>query len=111
VLYARGDDAFAADLRPERLEWARELGALDGDTPVDAAVVTAPAGINDALRRLAPGGTLLVFAADHEPTPTALDAIYRKELTLIGSRSATPAYLRAALGLPADHCSAAADRR
>jgi L-iditol 2-dehydrogenase len=99
VLYARGDDAFAADLRPERLEWARELGALDGDAPVDAAVVTAPAGINEALRRLAPGGTLLVFAADHEPTPTALDAIYRKELTLIGSRSATPAYFRAALEL------------
>jgi len=60
-------------------------------------VLTAPAGINDALRRLAPGGTLLVFAANDAFEPTSLDAVYRKELQLIGSRSATPAFFMDAL--------------
>jgi hypothetical protein len=31
--------------------------------------------------------------------PTALDAIYRKELTLLGSRSGTPAFFRDAVEL------------
>ena len=60
---------------------------------------TAPAGINEALHRLVPGGTLLVFAAPEEDVPTALDAVYRKELHVVGSRSATPAYFRAAVEL------------
>ena len=51
-------------------------------------------GINDALHRLEPGGTLLVFA---EGEPAHVDAIYRKELTVLGSRSATPAYFREAI--------------
>jgi L-iditol 2-dehydrogenase len=99
VLRARGDSVLAADPREDRLARALELGAAAGDEPVDAAVVTAPAGINLALQRVAPGGTVLVFAAEHEVTPTALDAVYRKELTLAGSRSATPAYFRDALDL------------
>ena len=49
--------------------------------------------------RLEPGGTLLVFAAPEEPVPVALDAVYRKELTIVGSRSATPAYFRDAVEL------------
>jgi len=97
VLHARGDTVLAADPREERLVRARELGAATGDESVDAAVITAPAGVNVALQRVVPGGTLLVFAAEHEPTPTALDAVYRKELTVVGSRSATPAYFRDAL--------------
>lgn len=99
VLRARGDSVLAADVREDRLERARELRADTADEPVDAAVVTAPAGLNDALRRVEPGGTVLVFAAGHEPAPAALDAIYRKELSLIGSRSATPEYFRSALGV------------
>jgi threonine dehydrogenase-like Zn-dependent dehydrogenase len=76
------------------------LGAETSDVdPVGAAVLTAPAGINDALRRLEPGGTLLVFAAPAEEVPTTLDAVYRKELHMIGSRSATPAYFRGAVEL------------
>ena len=76
---------------PERLAGARELGAEVDDEPVAAAVLTAPAGLDDALRRLEPGGTLLVFAAPEEPCPYSLDAVYRKELSVVGSRSATPA--------------------
>jgi threonine dehydrogenase-like Zn-dependent dehydrogenase len=99
VLARRGDVVDVVDPRAERVAHARELGALTGDAPVDAAVVTAPAGVNEALRRLAPGGTLLVFAASNELEPTALDAIYRKELHVVGSRSATPAYFMDALDL------------
>jgi len=99
VLARRGDVVEVADPRPERVAHARELGAVSGDEPVDAAVLTAPAGVNDALRRLAPGGTLLVFAANEALEPTALDAVYRKELEVVGSRSATPAFFRDALEL------------
>jgi L-iditol 2-dehydrogenase len=97
ILHARGDTVYADDPRADRLAWARELGAAVGDDLVEAAVVTAPAGVNDALRRLAPGGTLLVFAAHAGLAPTALDAVYRKELSVVGSRSATPAFFRDAL--------------
>lgn len=99
VLARRGDVVEIADPRDERVAHARELGAVTGSEPVDAAVLTAPAGLNDALRRVAPGGTLLVFAANDGLAPAALDAIYRKELAVVGSRSATPAFFRDALDL------------
>jgi threonine dehydrogenase-like Zn-dependent dehydrogenase len=100
VLRRRGDDVVAVDPRPERLAAAHMLGAETGDLDtVGAAVLTAPAGINDALHRLEPGGTLLVFAAAEEAVPTTLDAVYRKELHVVGSRSATPAYFRSAVDL------------
>ena len=51
------------------------------------------------MQRLEPGGTLLVFAAPERRVPVSLDAIYRKELSCRGSRSATPAYFQAAVEL------------
>jgi L-iditol 2-dehydrogenase len=99
VLSRRGHIVVAADPREDRRELALDAGAHEDDDPVAAAVVTAPAGINDALTRLEPGGTLVLFAAPPDAHPTALDAIYRKELTVIGSRSATPPYFRRALEL------------
>ena len=99
VLRARGDVVAAADPRPDRLERAVALGATADGGDVDAAVVTAPAGLGGALARLAPGGTLLVFAAPPGEPPVALDAIYRRELRVVGSRSATPAAFAAALEL------------
>jgi L-iditol 2-dehydrogenase len=99
ALRARGDEVVAADLRPDRLERALALGATDDGDPVDGAVVAAHGGVDDALARLAPGGTLVLFAAADAPTPTALDAVYRKELSLVGSRSGTPAYFRDAIEL------------
>ena len=97
VLIARGDSVVATDPRAERLAGARGLGAEVDDAPVAAAVLTAPAGLDDALRRLEPGGTLLVFAAPEGAVPTSLDTIYRNELEVVGSRSATPAYFRLAI--------------
>jgi threonine dehydrogenase-like Zn-dependent dehydrogenase len=99
VLLRRGEEVTAMDPRPDRLARALELGATELRDPVAAAVLTAPSGLNDALARVGPGGTLVVFAAPPEPVPAALDAIYRKELSVVGSRSATPAYFRAAVGL------------
>jgi len=99
VLLRRGDEVDVLDPRADRLARALELGATELRDPVAAAVLTAPAGLNDALARLEPGGTLVVFAAPPDPVPTSVDAIYRKELSLVGSRSATPVYFRDAIGL------------
>ena len=89
VLEHRGDDVFAVDADP-----ARSGRAPDGR--VDAAVVCARGAGPDALDAVEPGGTVLVFA-DAGTIP--LDAVYRRELTLVGSRSATPAAMRAAAAL------------
>jgi len=99
VLRRRGDEVVAIEPRGDRLALAHLLGAGRDVDPVEAAVVTAHAGVNDALHRLVPGGTLLVFAAPEERVPVALDAVYRKELHVVGSRSATPAYFRDAVQL------------
>ena len=99
ALRTRGDEVVAADPRDERLERAVALGALADDDPVGAAVVAAHGGWGEAIARLEPGGTLVVFASPHEPVPVALDAVYRKELTLVGSRSGTPAFFRDAIEL------------
>jgi L-iditol 2-dehydrogenase len=96
VLRRRGDDVYGLDPREERLELA---GVRRPRREVGAAVLAAPAGVEDAAARLAPGGTLLVFASgDGLP----LDAIYRRELQVIGSRSGTPRHLLAAVDLLAD---------
>jgi threonine dehydrogenase-like Zn-dependent dehydrogenase len=98
VLLERGNEVVASEPRGDRLEQALALGALD-EGEVGAAVVTAHAGLDDAVQRLAPGGTLLVFAAPDAAVPVSVDVIYRKELSLLGSRSATPDSFRAALEL------------
>jgi threonine dehydrogenase-like Zn-dependent dehydrogenase len=97
VLILRGHEVVALDPRDDRLAGARGLGAESDTGSVASAVLTAQGGINDALHRLDPGGTLLVFAAADEQVAVALDAVYRKELVVVGSRSATPAYFRAAV--------------
>jgi threonine dehydrogenase-like Zn-dependent dehydrogenase len=97
VLLARGDEVVAADPRAERLVSAARLGAQTAAGAVDGAVVTAPAGLDDALHRLEPGGTLLVFAAPAAAVPVSLEEIYRRELHVVGSRSATPEFFHAAV--------------
>jgi len=99
VLRRRGDDVVATDPRAGRLEDATRLGALTDDGPVAAAVVTAHGGLNEALARVEPGGTVLVFAAPAEQVGVALDVVYRCELRLIGSRSASPAHFEAAVAV------------
>jgi L-iditol 2-dehydrogenase len=80
VLRHRGDDVFATDVNPER-------SGREPDGPVEAAVLCAPAAPLDAV---APGGTVLVFSP---ASRVDLDEVYRRELTLVGSRSATPGHM------------------
>jgi L-iditol 2-dehydrogenase len=86
VLRRRGDEVFAVDTRP-----ARAGPAPDG--PVGAAVLCASAAPLDAVE---PGGTVLVFSP---AAPVDLDLVYRNELMLAGSRSATPRHMHEALAL------------
>jgi threonine dehydrogenase-like Zn-dependent dehydrogenase len=86
VLRNRGDEVFGVDARPER-------SGPPPEGPVDAAVLCAPAAPLDAV---APGGTVLVFA---DAGAVGLADVYRRELTLVGSRSATPRHMRQAVGL------------
>ena len=81
VLERRGDTVFAVDRLPQR-------AGVAPDGPVDAAVLCAPGGGETALGAVEPGGTVLLFA-DAGTLPA--DGMYRRELTVIGSRSATPA--------------------
>lgn len=85
----REDEVFAVDRDPRR-------AGREPDGPVDAAILCAPAGVDTALEALEPGGTLLVFA-ETDPLPT--EPIYRNELTVLGSRSATPRHMEAAAAL------------
>ena len=80
VLARRGDEVYAVDADP-----ARSGSAPDG--PVDAAVLCARGGAGTGVAAVAPGGTVLVFA-DAGMVPA--EPVYRKELTVIGARSATP---------------------
>jgi L-iditol 2-dehydrogenase len=89
VLKRRGDEVFAIDSNPERAGRAP-------DGLVDAAVLCAPAAPLDAV---APGGTVLVFAG---AGPIHLGDVYRRELTLTGSRSSTPRHMAEAAALLPD---------
>jgi len=93
ALRLRGNEVFATDPRRERCD---ALGAPPPNGPVDTAVLCAPAGADEAAAALEPGGTLLVFA---DAGALDLDEVYRKELYVIGSRSATPRHLRRAVAL------------
>jgi L-iditol 2-dehydrogenase len=93
VLRRRGDDVYGLDPRKERLALA---GVKAPRRDVDGVVLAAPAGADEEARRLVPGGTLVVFAAAGR---LELDAVYRRELHVVGCRSATPGHLLAAVNL------------
>jgi len=86
VLARRGDEVFAVDLDPRR-------AGRTPDGPVGAAVICARGGAGTAVDAVEPGGTILVFA-DGGAIPAA--AVYRHELSVVGSRSATPDHMRRA---------------
>jgi L-iditol 2-dehydrogenase len=99
VLVRRGDDVLAADPLPHRLELALGYGAAPANGTADAVVLCAHGGLDLALAALAPGGTLLVFAWLTEPVPVDFEPVLRRELSLVGSCSATPAAMREAIAL------------
>lgn len=89
VLARRGDEVFGTDLSP-----ARAGRAPDG--PVDTVVLSGQGGVDTALDAVRPGGTLVVFA-DAGSVPAG--AVYRRELTVVGVRSASPATMAEAATL------------
>ncbi len=89
VLARRGDEVFAVDADPRRAGRAP-------DGPVGAAIVCARGGAETALDAVEPGGAVLVFA-DAGALPA--EPVYRRELTVLGSRSATPETMLAAAAL------------
>jgi L-iditol 2-dehydrogenase len=110
----------ALDLRPDRLEQARDWGAalaLDaadaatsarlraatGGRGVDLAVLTVatPATFAQALGMLRDGGTILIFGAKpgDPPAATELWELYRREISVISSYSPSPADLHESLEL------------
>ena len=89
VLERRGDEVFAVDRDPRR------TGRTPAG-PVDAAVLCAPGGSDEAIAALEPGGTLLCFA---DPGAISAELVYRRELTVVGSRSSTPRHMEAASAL------------
>ncbi len=89
VLERRGDTVFAVDRNPLR-------AGREPDGPVDATVVCAPGGADAALEAVEPGGTVLLFA-DAGTVPA--DGIYRRELTVVGSRSSTARHMEEAIAL------------
>lgn len=99
VLARRGDEVIVADPLGERVKLAQSLGARRQNGPVAAAVLCAHAGVDEALAALEPGGTLLVFAADFDPLPIDLERVLRGELRIVGSCSATPRHMLAAVNL------------
>lgn len=102
ALLRRGDEVQAVDPLEDRLELAQGYGARRVEGSVDAAVLCAHAGLDDALAALEPGGTLLVFSWLTAPPRVDLEAVLRRELTIVGSCSATPEALRNAITLLAD---------
>jgi L-iditol 2-dehydrogenase len=89
VLRQRGDTIYLRDLDPAR-------SGAEPPGPVASVVVCARGAGQDALDAVEPGGTVLIFA---DPGPLDLGTVYRSDLTLVGSRSATPRHLEKALGL------------
>jgi threonine dehydrogenase-like Zn-dependent dehydrogenase len=89
VLEARGDTVFAVDSNPAR-------AGVEPDGPVDSVVLCAPGGADVALAAVEPGGTVLLFA---DAGALAAAAVYRRELTVVGSRSATAAHMAEAVAM------------
>jgi L-iditol 2-dehydrogenase len=89
VLERRGDEVFAVDADPRR-------AGRRPDRQVDAAILCGRGGVGTALDHVKPGGTVIVFA-DAGAIPTA--DVYRRELTIVGTRSAAPPYMREAVAL------------
>ena len=89
VLRARGESVHVLDREPVR---------SDGEPTgrFRSVVVTAPNALADALAHVEPGGDVLAFA---EPGAVDLARVYRDEITVVGSRSATPRHLAQAVEL------------
>jgi L-iditol 2-dehydrogenase len=100
ALRSRGRTVRILDTDPARQRGAAPLGfdPPGRDERFAGALSTAASALPVALERLRPGGTLVVFAGGASET-LDVDAVYRRELRVVGIRAAAPRHLRAALEL------------
>lgn len=108
LLASRGVTVVSADVRPERLALAAEWGAADLDVATasegrgaDLVILTV---VSEALLRRAvatvrSGGAILLFGAKRGEIALDPFELWRREINLISSYSATPSGLRRALAL------------
>lgn len=111
---------FGVDLIPERLQFAREVGA-DGvfmapetqqglhealapyteGRGADAMMITTPGAraFAQALAGVRRGGTINIFAAHAGTFPINTEQVYQRELTITSTYSSSPEDLRTALDL------------
>lgn len=119
LILGAGAAAVAADVKPERLEMARQWGAHDalmvgtGDIAAaarkrsrgrgaDVVILTATnaATLSLALASVRDGGTIIPFGVKPGTVPPFdFWQIYRREISLVTSYSATPAGLAGAMKL------------
>jgi threonine dehydrogenase-like Zn-dependent dehydrogenase len=92
ALAQRGDTVYVRDIDPMR-------SGPEPPRPVASVVVCAPRAGRDALAAVEPGGTILVFA---ETGSFDTDDVYRREVTVTGSRSATRRHMQDAVALLPD---------
>ena len=89
VLARRDHTVYVHDIDPTR-------SGPEPPGPVASVVVCAPRAGRDALAAVEPGGAVLVFA---ETGSLDTDDIYRREVTVTGSRSATRRHMQDAVEL------------
>ena len=89
VLARRDRTVYVHDIDPTR-------SGPEPPGPVASVVVCAPRAGRDALAAVEPGGAVLVFA---ETGSLDTDDIYRREVTVTGSRSATRRHMQDAVEL------------
>lgn len=120
LLKLRGVTVIGFDLEPSRIRQAQKLGlghaytgregkeedlvrSLSGRRAADAIIFTAgtPSVIAEKMTWVRDGGTLNIFASYFPDVYLRLDlnAVYHRELRLMGSYSATPADVREGLDL------------
>jgi NADPH2:quinone reductase len=80
-----GRRSFGAERTGLNVIGPDELGELEAEFVVDAT--GAPAAVEDALARVAPGGTFMVFGVSSPEARVAMSpyAIYQREITVVGS--------------------------
>jgi L-iditol 2-dehydrogenase len=101
ALRARGETPVRVlELDPRRVARAWSLGFSPPEPGerFGAALSTVAAAIPDALPLVADAGTLVVFAGG-EPLALDVEAVYRRELRLVGVRSCAIRHLHRALAL------------
>lgn len=100
ALHAQGAEVCVLETDPARARFAASLG-IEAPAPEQrfaGAFLTAASAFPATCALLAQAGRIVVFAGG-EPQPLDLDALYRRELSIVGTRSCAPRHLRAALAL------------